>query len=480
MALPLALALLLGAGAAKAGVSCLDDRTNDQNHVATVAANVSLPAVSVNLATGRSARLLVSPTGEGSGTGMLVLLSGGIETMLASVPSDSQTLANEMVGTIVQYGAIDRSYMIAITCDGSAPIERPTPQPPANMPADAPDGQLLSDRRDALGRMLAGARGSTDPQALPRAGEAAQDPAIPQFYWPRGDAASDHAALDAVLAFDRRPVAALPFFSHANELALHAGNMPVRVWTRLKASLLDGSLTRTGAAASAQFGAVAEVAQGLDIGVFGHALAGRVESEVLDGSLSTRAAGLGAHMHYRFGPGFSAGLSATHVWGHNAITLGGSTGYYQSSLWTVAGSLSLPSLEHGGFVIDSGVSAQWSYLTNGAYRDSDGVRVPESREQTLALSALLKIAYPMTFEAGPVVRITPAVGFAAHLHVLRARSLLHDAGFSESALLSASASGSFDVELAGGGRLSLGVGLSGLAADEQAYAATAQFSLPIP
>jgi hypothetical protein len=244
--------------------------------------------------------------------------------------------------------------------------------------------------------------------------------------------------------------------------------------------LVDGSFGRSAFAGSLQFGGVMQTAPGVDVGLLGHVLAGEARSEALDGELTTLAGALGAYTKFRLPGGGSAGLSATHEWGANDITLSGATGSFASSRWTMDGSASMAPVRFDGLILTPSAALAWKHVLNGGYVDSDSLAVPATTDSTLALSGILDLAYPMLGDGTFAVTMTPRLTIRGNWYIDRAETIdLGTLGMLEASAVTLDVNGGIAFGLVGGGTLDLAIGASGLAGQERSYTGRIGYRMPL-
>ena len=269
-------------------------------------------------------------------------------------------------------------------------------------------------------------------------------------------------------------------FDAAGDRMVYFNGTPVKLWARARGTLVDGSFGRSAFAGSLQFGGVMQTAPGVDVGLLGHVFAGEARSEALDGELTTLAGSLGAYTKFHLPGGGSAGLSATHEWGANDITLGGATGSFASSRWTMDGSVSMAPVRFDGLVLTPSAALAWKHVLNGGYVDSNSLAVPATTDSTLALSGILDLAYPMLGDGTFAVTMTPRLTIRGNWYIDRAETIdLGTLGMLEASAVTLDVNGGIAFGLVGGGTLDLAIGASGLAGQERSYTGRIGYRMPL-
>jgi hypothetical protein len=269
-------------------------------------------------------------------------------------------------------------------------------------------------------------------------------------------------------------------FDAAGDRMVYFNGTPVKLWARARGTLVDGSFGRSAFAGSLQFGGVMQTAPGVDVGLLGHVFAGEARSDALDGELTTLAGALGAYTKFRLPGGGSAGLSATHEWGANDITLSGATGSFASSRWTMDGSASMAPVRFDGLILTPSAALAWKHVLNGGYVDSDSLAVPATTDSTLALSGILDLAYPMLGDGTFAVTMTPRLTIRGNWYIDRAETIdLGTLGMLEASAVTLDVNGGIAFGLVGGGTLDLAIGASGLAGQERSYTGRIGYRMPL-
>jgi hypothetical protein len=231
------------------------------------------------------------------------------------------------------------------------------------------------------------------------------------LYAPKEDRVGTPAAVavpwpDQALGYGEMPMSSRHSVSHGTEARLSIGGRPANLWTRMQGTLHDGSLDRSGVSGSMQAGLVVGVGPYVDVGVFGQALAGEAQSDVLDAHLDTLAGGVGAYVKIATPSRLRFGLSAFHEWGSNDIVIGAATGSFASTHWSVSADASMP-FRAGNFTITPSLVAALLGGSLSAYVNSLGLAVPGSTTSQFTVSGGVELAYPIHREDGFITTLVP-------------------------------------------------------------------------
>jgi hypothetical protein len=257
------------------------------------------------------------------------------------------------------------------------------------------------------------------------------------------------------------------------------GGLPVKAWVLVKGTILDGSLGRRGGSGQAVFGVVAPVTPSLDIGVFGHILAGEVDSAPLATELDAVMGGVGAYAKLKLPHGFRLDASISHGWGSNDIVIAGGAGTFPSSHFMFDASLARP-FEFGNFVVTPMALITYNRMSLGAYTDSNGVAVPRATDSTFAISGAVALAYPIQVNGRIVSALVPRVSLRGNFYANRADTLTLGPTLTlEGDSLTVDLSGGVGLSLARGGTLDLSLAASGLGGSVQGYSLRGVLTLPL-
>lgn len=271
----------------------------------------------------------------------------------------------------------------------------------------------------------------------------------------------------------------LTTISTAREYGFAVGGRPSKLWVRAQGSILDGTLGRTGTAGSLQAGFVIGVTGAVDIGLMAHILAGTVQSSTIGGSLSSVAGAVGLYTKINLANGFNFGLSGLHEWGGHNITLGGATGFYTSSFWSVSAAVSRPFLA-GAWIVTPALSGTWNQINNGGYTDSNGLVVPATTDSKLYFTGKINLARPVVRSGEHIQTVTPRLSVAANYFAQPGRNLALGApGTLTSSSFTIDLEAGLALVLAGGGTVDFAVQARGLAGNERSYGLQAGVRLPI-
>ncbi|MBO6717788.1 MAG: autotransporter domain-containing protein [Rhizobiaceae bacterium] len=279
------------------------------------------------------------------------------------------------------------------------------------------------------------------------------------------------------LGYAGQPVTTI---STSSEHGFAVSGKPAKLWMRAQGSILDGTLGRTGTAGSLQAGFVVGVTPAVDFGFLAHILTGGVSSTTIGGSLASVAGGVGLYTKVRLPNDFRFGLSVLHEWGGHNITLGGATGFYTSSFWAVAASVS-KQFQAGAWLVMPALSGTWNQITNRGYTDSNGLVVPATMDSVLYFSGKLDLRRPIVRSGEHVVAITPRFSVAANYFAQPARNLVLGGGLGTltSSTFTIDIEAGLALVLAGGGAIDLALQARGLAGNERSYGVQAGVHLPL-
>jgi hypothetical protein len=256
------------------------------------------------------------------------------------------------------------------------------------------------------------------------------------------------------------------------------GGLPVNLWGRLKGTILDGRLGRSGAVGAAQFGVTIGVTPSIDIGIVGHLAGGKIKSSVLSSEVDSVAGGVGAYVMARLQNGMRLGASTSHGWGSHDLGLNGVTGSFGSSYWTVDGSAAMP-FRVGGAVLTPMALVTWRQISLGSYAASNGFAVPAFSDSTFALSGAVDLAYPIALGGPVIVALTPRLNVRTNFYLKKAETLILGPGITlEASSMTVDVAAGLSAAFANGGSADISLGASGLAGDVQAY--SVRFGLRIP
>jgi len=273
-----------------------------------------------------------------------------------------------------------------------------------------------------------------------------------------------------------RTIGGLPDFISEHHTTL--GGLPVNLWGRLKGTVLDGRLGRSGAVGAVQLGLTVGVTPSIDVGIVGHLTGGEIKSSALSSDVDSVAGGIGAYVMSRLKNGMRLGVSTSHSWGSHDLVLNGVTGEYGSSYWTIDGSAAMP-FRFGGVVLTPMALATWRQISLGAYTASNGLAIPAYSDSTFALSGAIDLAYPIAMDGPVITTLTPRVNVRTNVYLKKAETLVLGPGITlESSAMTVDIAAGLAAAFANGGGADLLLGVNGLAGDVQSY--SIRFGLRMP
>ena len=255
--------------------------------------------------------------------------------------------------------------------------------------------------------------------------------------------------------------------------------MPMNLWGRVRGSILDGSLGRSGAAGLARAGLSVGVHRNVDLGLFGHIVGGRIASSTLNGSLRSIGGGIGGYMMIHLPSRFRLGFAGTGTWGTNRIAIAGATGNFASQVLTFDASLARP-FDIRNFIITPMALLTYTQARLAAYVDSTGVAVPATRDSSFAAAGVIDIAYPILRDGNWIRSITPRLNVRTNVFALQNRNLALGGGLTTNRKsVTFDLLGGIGITLQNGGNLDIAIGATGLAGDVRAYTLRTGLRLPL-
>jgi outer membrane autotransporter protein len=148
----------------------------------------------------------------------------------------------------------------------------------------------------------------------------------------------------------------------------------------------------------------------LSIGIIGNARGGDVESTALNASLDHSSYGVSVYATGQILPGIKATGTVSYENGDNDISVGTTTGSFDTNLFAVSGSLS-GAMQRGALTISPQLVVSYQTVDRDAYIDSVGTAVSGSTLDFGSVSSGINFAYLFTLADTAALRaIKPFVG----------------------------------------------------------------------
>lgn len=267
--------------------------------------------------------------------------------------------------------------------------------------------------------------------------------------------------------------------SASGEHGMMLGGVPVNVWGRVKGTLYNGTLGRSGGTGHGVFGAAFGLNQYVDVGVFGHILGGTMRSSAMNASMDSVIGGVGIYAMVKMENRLRFGLSTSHSWGTHTLDAVGGTGRFNTTHWTVDASLAQP-FEAGNWVITPMALLAFHRVNFGAYTDSLGRAVGSASDDVLQLSGAVDFAYPVPIDGTWVKTVTPRFNVRVNYFALRADTVNISPLLSlESKSVTVDLSTGLEFALQSGGNLDLAIGATGVGGTLQGYSIRGAFRVPL-
>ena len=251
------------------------------------------------------------------------------------------------------------------------------------------------------------------------------------------------------------------------------------IWTRMKISVIDGSLGRSGFAFSGQLGVVRSLSDTVDGGVFISLFHGDMDFDLFATDFDTVGYGVGGYLKFKLSDILRGGISTSYQYSENDINIGGARGSFDSGRFTLDASLSGFFMMGETRVVPS-ANLSWLRTDRDAYIDSAAMFVPGSVDDVVTATGALNFSRVFQSGSEKISTIRPNIGVAVNFHLDQLDDIAFATGSRiETSSVTGSVLSGLTIHLVSGSSVNLTAGVNGIGGDTQSYSGIFRLSTPL-
>ena len=251
------------------------------------------------------------------------------------------------------------------------------------------------------------------------------------------------------------------------------------LWTRVKISVIDGSLGRDGLAFSGQLGVVRSLSDRVDGGVFISLFHGDVDFDAMTTDIRSFGYGGGAYLKFQLTDLLRAGISTSYQHSDNDISIGAATGSFDSGRTTLDASLS-GSFALGEVRVIPTANLSWVRTDRESYTDSTATLVPGSTDDVVIATGALNFSRTFRSSRGNIETMTPSAGISANFNLDKVDDVIFaDGSRIETSSVTGAVNTGLTMRFISGHSVNLTAGANGIGGDTQSYTGAVRFSVPL-